>query len=158
MTSTPTRQASAIECLNTNRKIVPSCPNQLRGNDDDCVDHFARRRRRTICGRHQDGAGPTVGRDLRKPGTGCLTPWSEPGRHCAEQGAEEGQSTLVPEGEAAGAHPHRRRRGSRARRLISGTRRSRRLTYSTPALLRKSHCSAEIIAATSARSRCTTAT
>src|ERR1043166_6050030 len=29
MTRTPTRQASAIECQNTKRRIVPSCPNQL---------------------------------------------------------------------------------------------------------------------------------
>src|ERR1700681_318392 len=29
MTNRPTRQASAIECLNTNRKIVPSWPYQL---------------------------------------------------------------------------------------------------------------------------------
>src|ERR1700736_776407 len=29
MTNRPTRQANAIECLNTKRKIEPSCPNQL---------------------------------------------------------------------------------------------------------------------------------
>src|ERR1700742_885129 len=29
MTNKPTRHASAIECLNTKRKIVPSCPYQL---------------------------------------------------------------------------------------------------------------------------------
>src|SRR5262245_10690758 len=29
MTSTPTRQASEIECQNTKRRIEPSCPNQL---------------------------------------------------------------------------------------------------------------------------------
>src|SRR5262245_12964105 len=38
MTSTPTRQASAIECLNTNRRIVPSCPNQLVAVEATTID------------------------------------------------------------------------------------------------------------------------
>ena len=38
MTRTPTRQASAIECLNTKRKIVPSWPNQLVAGDATTID------------------------------------------------------------------------------------------------------------------------
>src|SRR5215468_7058073 len=38
MTSTPTRQARAIECLNTNRRIEPSCPNQLVAVDATTID------------------------------------------------------------------------------------------------------------------------
>src|SRR4029077_1028922 len=38
MTSTPTRQASAIECQNTNHRIVPSCPNQLVAVEATTID------------------------------------------------------------------------------------------------------------------------
>src|SRR5260221_14336542 len=38
MTSTPTRQASAIECQNTKRRIVPSCPNQLVAVEATTID------------------------------------------------------------------------------------------------------------------------
>src|SRR3981081_460271 len=38
MTSTPTRQASAIECLNTKRRIVPSWPNQLVAVEATTID------------------------------------------------------------------------------------------------------------------------
>src|SRR5271169_2745800 len=38
MTRTPTRQASAIECLNTKRKIEPSWPNQLVAVDATTID------------------------------------------------------------------------------------------------------------------------
>src|SRR2546429_2453894 len=38
MTKRPTRQASAIECLNTKRKIVPSWPNQLVAVDATTID------------------------------------------------------------------------------------------------------------------------
>src|SRR5216684_5124142 len=38
MTRTPTRQASAIECLNTKRRIEPSCPNQLVAVDATTID------------------------------------------------------------------------------------------------------------------------
>src|SRR5215813_10963170 len=38
MTRMPTRQASAIECLNTNRRIKPSCPNQLVAVDATTID------------------------------------------------------------------------------------------------------------------------
>src|SRR6478752_10134235 len=38
MTSTPTRQASAIECQNTKRRIVPSWPNQLVAVDATTID------------------------------------------------------------------------------------------------------------------------
>src|ERR1700742_4237260 len=38
MTNKPTRHASAIECLNTKRKIVPSCPNQLVAVDATTID------------------------------------------------------------------------------------------------------------------------
>src|SRR5258708_28396890 len=34
----PTRQASAIECQNTNLKIVPSCPNQLVAVEATTID------------------------------------------------------------------------------------------------------------------------
>ena len=36
--NTPTRQASAIECQNTNRKIMPSCPNQLVAVEATTID------------------------------------------------------------------------------------------------------------------------
>src|SRR5436190_11438652 len=38
MTRRPTRQASAIECLNTKRKIVPSCPYQLVAVEATTID------------------------------------------------------------------------------------------------------------------------
>src|SRR5476651_731363 len=38
MTSTPTRQASAIECLNTKHRMVPSCPNQLVAVEATTID------------------------------------------------------------------------------------------------------------------------
>src|SRR5215471_193031 len=38
MTRTPTRQASAIECPKTNRRIVPSCPNQLVAVEATTID------------------------------------------------------------------------------------------------------------------------
>src|SRR5258705_6222738 len=38
MTSTPTRQASAIECQNTKRRIVPSWPNQLVAVEATTID------------------------------------------------------------------------------------------------------------------------
>src|SRR5215217_6130558 len=38
MTRIPTRQASAIECQNTKRRIVPSCPNQLVAVDATTID------------------------------------------------------------------------------------------------------------------------
>src|SRR5215212_10482405 len=38
MMKTPTRQASAIECQNTKRRIVPSCPNQLVAVDATTID------------------------------------------------------------------------------------------------------------------------
>src|SRR6185503_17434926 len=38
MTSTPTRQANAIECQNTNRRIVPSWPNQLVAVEATTID------------------------------------------------------------------------------------------------------------------------
>src|SRR2546423_1907382 len=38
MTKRPTRQASAIECLNTKRKIVPSCPYQLVAVEATTID------------------------------------------------------------------------------------------------------------------------
>src|SRR5262249_49848835 len=38
ITSTPTRQASAIECQNTKRRIVPSCPNQLVAVEATTID------------------------------------------------------------------------------------------------------------------------
>src|SRR6266481_9477036 len=38
MTKRPTRHASAIECLNTKRKIVPSWPNQLVAVDATTID------------------------------------------------------------------------------------------------------------------------
>src|SRR5216683_4590033 len=34
----PTRQASAIECQNTNLRIVPSCPNQLVAVEATTID------------------------------------------------------------------------------------------------------------------------
>src|SRR5207237_4521127 len=34
----PTRQASAIECQNTNRRIEPSCPNQLVAVEATTID------------------------------------------------------------------------------------------------------------------------
>src|SRR6267378_7761894 len=38
MTNRPTRHASAIECLNTKRKIVPSCPYQLVAVEATTID------------------------------------------------------------------------------------------------------------------------
>src|SRR5438105_1018938 len=38
MTKRPTRQANAIECLNTKRKIVPSCPYQLGAVEATTID------------------------------------------------------------------------------------------------------------------------
>src|ERR1700742_2182691 len=38
MTRMPTRQASAIECQNTKRKMVPSWPNQLVAVDATTID------------------------------------------------------------------------------------------------------------------------
>src|SRR3984957_6440676 len=38
MTSTPTKQASVIECLNTKRRIVPSWPNQLVAVEATTID------------------------------------------------------------------------------------------------------------------------
>src|SRR5258708_27100038 len=38
MTNRPTRHASAIECLNTKRRIVPSCPNQLVAVEATTID------------------------------------------------------------------------------------------------------------------------
>src|SRR5246127_5017594 len=38
MTRIPTRQASAIECRNTKRKIVPSCPYQLVAVEATTID------------------------------------------------------------------------------------------------------------------------
>src|SRR5450755_4007229 len=38
MTNKPTRHASAIECLNTKRKIVPSCPYQLVAVEATTID------------------------------------------------------------------------------------------------------------------------
>src|SRR4051794_29882773 len=38
MTSTPTRQASAIECQKTKRRIVPSWPNQLVAVEATTID------------------------------------------------------------------------------------------------------------------------
>src|SRR3954471_23851733 len=38
MTSTPTRQASAIECQNTKRRIVPSWPYQLVAVEATTID------------------------------------------------------------------------------------------------------------------------
>src|SRR5579871_1585553 len=38
MTSKPTRQASAIECLNTKRRIEPSCPYQLVAVEATTID------------------------------------------------------------------------------------------------------------------------
>src|SRR3954471_17550917 len=38
ITSNPTRQASAIECQNTKRRIVPSWPNQLVAVDATTMD------------------------------------------------------------------------------------------------------------------------
>src|SRR5712671_3641730 len=38
MTRRPTRQASAIECLNTKRRIVPSCPYQLVAVEATTID------------------------------------------------------------------------------------------------------------------------
>src|ERR1700738_825060 len=38
MTSPPTRQASAIECQNTKRRIEPSWPNQLVAVDATTID------------------------------------------------------------------------------------------------------------------------
>src|SRR3954467_13888313 len=38
ITSRPTRQASAIECQNTKRRIVPSCPNQLVAVEATTID------------------------------------------------------------------------------------------------------------------------
>src|SRR6478735_10022564 len=38
MTSTPTRQASAIECQNTKRRMVPSWPNQLVAVEATTID------------------------------------------------------------------------------------------------------------------------
>src|SRR3954464_2375629 len=34
----PTRQASAMECQNTKRRMVPSCPNQLVAVDATTID------------------------------------------------------------------------------------------------------------------------
>src|SRR6266436_6925040 len=38
MTKSPTRHASAIECLNTKRRIVPSCPYQLVAVEATTID------------------------------------------------------------------------------------------------------------------------
>src|SRR3954466_13905606 len=38
ITRRPTRQASAIECQNTKRRMVPSCPNQLVAVDATTID------------------------------------------------------------------------------------------------------------------------
>src|SRR5260370_41276988 len=38
MTKRPTRQASAIECQNTKRRMVPSCPNQLVAVEATTID------------------------------------------------------------------------------------------------------------------------
>src|SRR6201999_1566037 len=38
MTNKPTRHASAIECLNTKRRIVPSCPYQLVAVEATTID------------------------------------------------------------------------------------------------------------------------
>src|SRR3954453_24094686 len=38
MTRMPTRQASAIECQNTKRRMVPSCPNQLVAVEATTID------------------------------------------------------------------------------------------------------------------------
>src|SRR5438270_10287341 len=38
MTRMPTRQASAIECQNTKRRIVPSCPNQFVAVEATTID------------------------------------------------------------------------------------------------------------------------
>src|SRR6476661_6345550 len=38
MTSTPTRQASAMECQKTKRRIVPSWPNQLVAVEATTID------------------------------------------------------------------------------------------------------------------------
>src|SRR5579864_4266825 len=38
MTNRPTRQASAIECLNTKRRIEPSWPNQLVAVEATTID------------------------------------------------------------------------------------------------------------------------
>src|SRR3954447_14502771 len=38
MTRRPTRQASAIECLKTKRRIVPSCPYQLVAVEATTID------------------------------------------------------------------------------------------------------------------------
>src|SRR6476619_6679560 len=38
MTNRPTRQASAIECQKTKRRIVPSCPNQLVAVEATTID------------------------------------------------------------------------------------------------------------------------
>src|SRR6202171_614664 len=38
MTKRPTRHASAIECLNTKRRIVPSCPYQLVAVEATTID------------------------------------------------------------------------------------------------------------------------
>src|SRR6202012_2075453 len=38
MTNRPTRQASVIECLNTKRRIVPSCPYQLVAVEATTID------------------------------------------------------------------------------------------------------------------------
>src|ERR1700736_6865601 len=38
ITSTPTKQASAIECQNTKRRMVPSCPNQLVAVEATTID------------------------------------------------------------------------------------------------------------------------
>src|SRR6185312_4850707 len=38
MTSTPTAQASTIECQNTKRRIVPSCPNQFVAVEATTID------------------------------------------------------------------------------------------------------------------------
>src|SRR6202011_4165048 len=38
MTRMPTKQASAIECQNTKRRMVPSCPNQLVAVEATTID------------------------------------------------------------------------------------------------------------------------
>src|SRR5260370_32575733 len=38
ITKRPTRHASAIECLNTNRRMVPSCPYQLVAVEATTID------------------------------------------------------------------------------------------------------------------------
>src|ERR1700754_4871113 len=38
MTNRTTRHASAIECLNTKRRMVPSCPNQLVAVEATTID------------------------------------------------------------------------------------------------------------------------